>query len=87
MLEAIVKLNNRVSPATRVLIVTANLFHGRQVLNAESTVSMRIVLVAPGLLHVSPPGWGAVENIVWNHEVYLEQFGHQADVFNTRAIC
>jgi len=47
---------------------------------------MKIALIAPGLLPVPPPGWGAVETIIWHHKCYLEQFGHQVEIFNTRAI-
>jgi glycosyltransferase involved in cell wall biosynthesis len=47
---------------------------------------MKIAIIAPGLLPVPPPGWGAVESVIWHHKIYLERFGHQADVYNTKAI-
>lgn len=40
---------------------------------------MKIVLVAPGIVPIPPPGWGAVEILLWDLKQYLERM-YQAEV-------
>jgi glycosyltransferase involved in cell wall biosynthesis len=47
---------------------------------------MKIALIAHGALSIPPPAWGAVEEVVWNHKLNLERFGHTVAIANTRAI-
>ncbi len=47
---------------------------------------MKIALIAHGDLTIPPRGWGAVENVVWNHKIRLEMRGHRVDVYNSRSI-
>jgi glycosyltransferase involved in cell wall biosynthesis len=47
---------------------------------------MRLALIAHGFQPIPPRGWGAVEETVWNHKIYLERLGHSVDIFNTRAL-
>lgn len=52
----------------------------------ESTVSrhnsMKIVLVGPGILSIPPPGWGAVEILIWEYSLELKQQGHEVVIVN-----
>jgi glycosyltransferase involved in cell wall biosynthesis len=45
--------------------------------------SLRIALVGPGILSIPPPGWGAVEILVWDYAVLLRKRGHQVQIVNT----
>jgi glycosyltransferase involved in cell wall biosynthesis len=44
---------------------------------------MKLALIGPGILNIPPRTWGAVEIIIWNHKVYLEQLGHEVDIYNS----
>jgi glycosyltransferase involved in cell wall biosynthesis len=44
---------------------------------------MKIAVIGPGILNIPPKNWGAVEIIIWNHKIYLEQLGHQVDIYNS----
>ena len=44
---------------------------------------MKVAIIGPGILHIPPRSWGAVEIIIWNHKLYLERLGHQVDVYNS----
>ena len=41
---------------------------------------MKICHINPGLISIPPNGWGAIEKIIWNYKLQLEQFGHQVDI-------
>lgn len=43
---------------------------------------MKIVLVGPGILPIPPPGWGAVEILVWEYSVELTNQGHEVHIVN-----
>jgi|Laugrespbdmm15sn_2_1035079.scaffolds.fasta_scaffold27609_1 glycosyltransferase involved in cell wall biosynthesis len=40
---------------------------------------MKIVLIAPGIVAIPPPGWGAVEILIWDLKIHLEKT-YNADV-------
>lgn len=44
---------------------------------------MTIALIGPGILNIPPKNWGAVEAVIWNYKVYLEQLGHEVDIYNS----
>lgn len=41
---------------------------------------MKIAQIHLGLLPIPPNGWGAVEKIIWEYKLELEQLGHQVDI-------
>lgn len=41
---------------------------------------MKIAQVHLGLLPIPPNGWGAVEKIIWNYKLALENLGHQVEI-------
>ena len=43
---------------------------------------MKIGLVAPGIMPVPPPGWGAVEILIWDYYNELRTFGHDVVIIN-----
>jgi len=45
---------------------------------------MRVLLVGAGSLPIPPPGWGAMEHVIWQQKTYLEQAGHSVDILNQR---
>jgi glycosyltransferase involved in cell wall biosynthesis len=45
---------------------------------------MRITLVGPGIMHIPPAGWGAVEILVWDTRNALKKLGHEVQIVNTR---
>lgn len=45
---------------------------------------MRIVQVCSGGLPIPPPGWGAVEVIVWDLTTRLQELGHEVLIVNER---
>lgn len=47
---------------------------------------MRFALITHGGRPLPRPGWGAVQNIVWNYKLGLEALGHNVDVFHSPAI-
>lgn len=46
-------------------------------------IPLRIALVGPGIMPIPPPGWGAVEILIWDYYKQLEAFGHKVDIINT----
>lgn len=45
---------------------------------------MKIVLVAPGIMPIPPPGWGALEILLWDIKNHLEkEFNHNVIIVNT----
>jgi len=43
---------------------------------------MKFVLVGPGILPIPPPGWGAVEILMWEYCQELKEQGHEAVLVN-----
>lgn len=43
---------------------------------------MKIALIGPGILPIPPPGWGAVEILLWDYATILREKGHQVDILN-----
>ena len=46
-------------------------------------IPLRIAIVGPGIMPIPPPGWGAVEILIWDYYKQLEAFGHKVDIINT----
>jgi glycosyltransferase involved in cell wall biosynthesis len=44
---------------------------------------LRIALVGPGIMAIPPPGWGAVEQLIWDYSCFLKKQGHTVDIINT----
>ena len=44
---------------------------------------MKFALIGPGILSIPPPGWGAVEILIWDY--YNDKFVHLEDnaIINT----
>lgn len=45
---------------------------------------MRISLIGPGIMPIPPTGWGAVEILVWDTKIALEELGHTVQIVNTK---
>jgi glycosyltransferase involved in cell wall biosynthesis len=43
---------------------------------------MRIALVGPGIMPIPPPGWGAVEILIWDYYQELVRQGQEVDIVN-----
>ena len=43
---------------------------------------MKIALIGPGILPIPPPGWGAVEVLIWDYYRELEKLGHDVKIIN-----
>jgi len=43
---------------------------------------MKIALIGPGIMPIPPPGWGAVEILIWDYYKELSNQGHQVDIIN-----
>jgi len=43
---------------------------------------MKIALIAPGIMPVPPPGWGAVEILIWDYYNELHAAGHDVVIIN-----
>ena len=48
---------------------------------------MKIALVGPGIMPIPPPGWGAVEILIWDYAVILKEMGHEVDILNEIRSC
>ena len=44
---------------------------------------MKIVIVGPGIMPIPPTGWGAVEILIWDQKLALEELGHEVVIVNT----
>jgi len=44
---------------------------------------MKICLVGPGIMHIPPSGWGAVESIIWECANELSELGYEGTILNT----
>ncbi len=45
---------------------------------------MKITLVGPGIMPIPPIGWGAVEILIWDTKIALENLGHEVQIVNTK---
>jgi len=45
---------------------------------------MKITLIGPGIMPIPPTGWGAVEILVWDTKLALEELGHEVQIVNTK---
>lgn len=45
---------------------------------------MKIALVGPGIMPIPPPGWGAVEILIWDYYNELCKLGHDVVIINTK---
>lgn len=43
---------------------------------------LHFVLVGPGIMPIPPPGWGAVEILIWDYAKALEALGHKVTILN-----
>lgn len=43
---------------------------------------MKIALIGPGIIAIPPPGWGAVEILVWDYYRELKKLGHEVEIIN-----
>ena len=44
---------------------------------------MRLALVGPGIMPIPPDGWGAVESLIWDYALELDELGHEGTIVNT----
>ena len=44
---------------------------------------MKICLIGPGIMSIPPPGWGAVEILIWDYYQALTRLGHEVQIVNT----
>ena len=42
-----------------------------------------LVIVGPGIMPIPPPGWGAVESLIWDYSVWLKKRGVEVAIVNT----
>ena len=43
---------------------------------------MKIALIGPGIMPIPPPGWGAVEILIWDYYNELQLAGHDVVIIN-----
>jgi hypothetical protein len=48
---------------------------------------MKICLIGPGIMSIPPPGWGAVEILIWDYYQALTRLGHEVQIVNTPMTC
>jgi hypothetical protein len=46
-------------------------------------IPLNIALIGPGIMPIPPPGWGAVEILIWDYYQELVKLGHKVDIINT----
>ena len=46
---------------------------------------MKIAIVGPGIMEIPPKGWGAVEILIWDQKLALEELGHEVVIVNTQS--
>ena len=46
---------------------------------------MKVSIVGPGIMPLPPTGWGAVEILIWDQKLALEELGHEVDIVNTQS--
>jgi hypothetical protein len=47
---------------------------------------MKIALIGPGIMPIPPPGWGAVEILIWDYYNELIKQGHDVTIINTKSM-
>jgi hypothetical protein len=45
-------------------------------------IPLKIALIGPGIMPIPPPGWGAVEILIWDYYQELTRLGHKVDIIN-----
>lgn len=45
---------------------------------------MKISIIGPGNMPIPPIGWGAVEILIWDIKLALEELGHSVQIINTK---
>jgi hypothetical protein len=45
---------------------------------------MKVCIVGPGILPIPPKGWGAVEILIHDYRVNLEELGHEVEIVNCK---
>jgi glycosyltransferase involved in cell wall biosynthesis len=45
---------------------------------------MKLALIGPGIMPIPPDGWGAVESLMWDYAVELDELGHEGTIVNTQ---
>ena len=48
--------------------------------------TMKIALIGPGIMPIPPPGWGAVEILIWDYYQELTRRGHDVSIINTKDV-
>ena len=46
---------------------------------------MKISIIGPGIMPIPPTGWGAVEILIWDQKLAIEELGHEVDIVNTKS--
>ena len=44
---------------------------------------MKLALIGPGIMPIPPDGWGAVESLIWDYALELDELGHTGTIINT----
>ena len=44
---------------------------------------MRFALIGPGIMPIPPTGWGAVESLIWDYGIELQELDHEGTIINT----
>lgn len=44
---------------------------------------MKLALIGPGIMPIPPNGWGAVESLIWDYALELDELGHEGTIINT----
>ena len=44
---------------------------------------MRLALIGPGIMPIPPTGWGAVESLIWDYGIELQELDHDGTIINT----
>ena len=45
---------------------------------------MKISIVGPGVMPIPPTGWGAIEILIWDYKITLEELGYEVQIVNTQ---
>jgi len=45
---------------------------------------MKLSLIGPGIMPIPPDGWGAVESLIWDYALELDELGHEGTIINTQ---
>jgi len=44
---------------------------------------MKLALIGPGIMPIPPNGWGAVESLIWDYALELDELDHEGTIINT----